>query len=449
MRRVIRENAPCAALAAAGAATMAWLALYGFAWNDYEVEVKPAIDALLAGNVGAFLRLAPAYGGSVLERAPFALATELWGGGALAIYRMMALPCLLASVVLAVVLVARMRAAGSSRLARGTVLALCVANPLTLIALELGHPEELLGGCLCVLAVLAAAGRRELPAGVLLGLAVANKEWALLAAAPVLLALPPGRRLRCAAVATALAAAVLAPLLLSSGGQFASNVGTLASSPSVIFQPWQAFWFFGSHGALVHGLFGAPKYGYRQAAPWAGRVSHPLILLVGAAIGAALWLRPQPRVPRRLRLLGPRRPLTARTALLALALLLLLRCALDTWDTAYYALPFLLALLAYDALGHAGAPPLLALVATALVWISFEWLPGRVSPDAEAALFLAWTLPLALVLGAALVLAVRPGAEDAAQSTVVSSLGRLVSTSAPFSVTTTRSSIRTPSAPGR
>jgi len=99
MRLRIRENALCAFLAAAGTATMAWLGLYGFAWSDYETEARPAFGALTHGHVLEFLRLAPAYGGSLVERAPFALLPGLWGGGELAVYRMVALPCLLAAAV--------------------------------------------------------------------------------------------------------------------------------------------------------------------------------------------------------------------------------------------------------------------------------------------------------------------------------------------------------------
>ena len=106
-------------MACAGCAVTAWLGLYGFAWNDYETEAKPAFDALVAGHVSSFLALAPAYGGSLVERAPFALLPGLWGGGALAVYRMVALPCLLAAAVLGVWLVTRMRTAGAGRLARG------------------------------------------------------------------------------------------------------------------------------------------------------------------------------------------------------------------------------------------------------------------------------------------------------------------------------------------
>src|SRR5664280_2279114 len=142
MRRIARENAPCALIALAGCAVLAWLGLYGFAWNDYDNEARAAFDALVHGHVEQFLRLAPAYGGSLVERAPFALIPGLWGGGELAVYRMVALPCQLASALLGVWLVARMRGEGRPALHR---------------ALEVGHPEELLGACLCVAAVLLAS----------------------------------------------------------------------------------------------------------------------------------------------------------------------------------------------------------------------------------------------------------------------------------------------------
>jgi hypothetical protein len=428
MRRIVRENAGCAFLAACGCAAMAWLGLYGFAWSDYETETQPAFTALTHGHLLEFLRLAPAYGGSLIERAPFALLPGLWGGGALAVYRAVAVPCLLATALLGVWLLARMRRAGSPRLARAVTLGLCVANPLTLRALEVGHSEELLGACLCVAAVLIAAGRapgreRALLAGALLGLAIANKEWALLAAGPVLLALPPRRRVWCLASASVTAGLVLLPLVLvSSGGFLASTRAAAAPSASVIFQPWQLWWFFGQHGALVHGAFGAVKPSYRVAPAWAGAVSHPLVLLAGLAIAAALWPRAR------------RRALSEQKALLALTLALLLRCLLDTWDTSYYTLPFLLSLLAWEVSEQPRRPPVLALVCTALAWVSFQWLPEHATADLQSAAFLAWSAPFAGWLSLRLFCAGdRAPAEeppaDAAYETTVSSLGRLVSTS--------------------
>ncbi len=388
LRVFVRENALCALFAGAGTAAMVWLGLYGFGWNDYETEAKPAFEALTHGHVLEFLRLAPAYGGSLVERAPFALLPGLWGGGELAVYRMVALPCLLAVAALGVWLVAQLRRPGAggigipaSRFARGVALGLCVANPLTLRALELGHPEELLGGALCVAAVLFAARERPVWAGLALGLAIANKEWALLAIGPVLLALP-SRRALCMACAAAVAAFVLAPLALVGSSGFVASTRGAAAPPSSIFQPWQAFWFLGRHGPVVHGLFGVAKPGYRTAPGWVGTISHPLIVAVSLPLTALAWGR------------GRR---GQSDALLLLALLLLLRCVLDTWDTVYYMIPFVLALLAWESLGERRRPALLALSCTVLGWVSFVWLPEHVSADAQSACFLAWTMPLILV----------------------------------------------------
>ena len=374
----MRENALCALAASAASAAMGWLGLYGFAWNDYEVEAQPAFYALTHGHVLEFLRLAPAYGGSLVERAPFALLPGLWGGDQLAVYRMAAVPCLLAGAMLGVWLCARMRAAGRPLLWRAVALGICVANPLTLRALELGHPEELLGACLCIGAVALAGRGRAVWAGALLGLAIANKEWALLAAGPMLLALPSshGESLRwrqpalCLASAGAMVTIVLAPLVLVSSGGFATNARATVSPQGMIFQPWQLWWFLGSHGPLVHGLFGVPKPGYRTGPAWTNTISHPLIVVVGLGLAGALWLQRRHRAGTA--------TLSVGDALLTLALVLLVRCVLDTWDTAYYALPFVLALLAWEVCEeNVRRPPVLALMSAVLAWGSFQWLPAH------------------------------------------------------------------------
>ena len=125
-------------------------------------------------------------------------------------------------------------------------------------------------------------------------------------------------------------------------------------------------------------------------------------------------------------------------ALLLLALLLLLRCVLDTWDTVYYMIPFMLALLTWESLGERRRPAVLALSCTVLGWVSFEWLPEHVSADAQAAFFLAWTVPLIVGLALrlyapALTSRLTRGARAAhlisAQEITVSSLESRVSTS--------------------
>ncbi len=416
MRRVVRENALCAFMAGAACAAMAWLGLYGFAWTDYEHEVQPAFEALAHGHPLAFLQLAPVYGGSLVERAPFALLPGLWGGGSLAVYRMVALPCLLASAALGIWLVARMRSEGRSALARGVTLAVCVANPITLIALEFGHPEELLGACLCVAAVLFASRGRALWAGALLGLAIANKQWALLAVGPVLLALPARRRLPSLASAGAVLAAVVGPLLVAwnTASPAVAHSRAVAEAPGAIFQPWQLWWFLGTPNHVPPLKSGSPyplsapltsHPQWRLTPPWLPGIVHPLILAVGVALVAAFWLK-------RRRETGAG-AVGERDALLLLALVMLVRCLLDEWDFIYYLLPFVLALLAWEVTGpRRDRPPVLALSSSALAWVSFEWLPSHAAPDLQAAFFIAWSLPLALALGVRLFKPPAPAAPE-------------------------------------
>jgi hypothetical protein len=387
----LRAHAPALLFAAVGVWSMFFLGLYGFAWSDYDVEATPAYDALISGHVWRFVTLLPGYGGSLELRAPFALLPSLWGGDDLAVYRAVALPCLLAAALLAVWLVAQMRRLGASRLARGATIGLCVANPITMQALVYGHPEELLGAVLCVAAVLAATRGRALWAGALLGLAIVNKDWALLAAGPVLLALPAGRT-RATLMALALSALFYAPMItaqvLAHGGSGTALANTTSGR---IFQPWQAWWFLGSLGHPVYGTFGTLKIGYRTPPAWLTYVPHPLIIMLGSAISLAAARR----VRSGLRL----------DPLALLALLLAVRCAFDSWDTLYYPLPLIMAVLAWESVR--GRPPLFTLLGTAVTWAIFVSLPGHISPDAQAVLF---QLVAVVVLSALSLAVFAPGA---------------------------------------
>ena len=107
-----------------------------------------------SSSAGAGIRRLAAAAGAV------ALIAKLTGGGELAIFRLAAAPCLAAAAVLGVWLAAASRRMGRARSAGLLALVVCVANPLTFTALKFGHPEELLGGVLCVAAVLAAGRGR-------------------------------------------------------------------------------------------------------------------------------------------------------------------------------------------------------------------------------------------------------------------------------------------------
>ncbi|HWE08327.1 MAG TPA: hypothetical protein VG325_03165 [Solirubrobacteraceae bacterium] len=389
MSSVRRREIALAAAAAAGALlVMAWLALHDGPWPDWRTEARPAVDSLLAGHVLRFLQLAPTYGGSLILRAPFVMVTKLWHGRDLAIYAAGAVPCLAATGALGVWLAARMRSRGASLLAVAVALLLCVANPLALPALELGHPEELLGAVLCVAAVLCALHDRPTWAAVLLGLAMANKEWAVVAVGPVLVALPRGRA-RALLVSGAVAAAVMAPLIIGASGGFVAQATATGLNTGPTFQPWQLWWFFGSHGHAVKGL----SAGYRTAPAWIGGLGHTLVIAIMPPL-TALYAR------RRAHCAQPR---PNHHVLLLLALLLALRCALDPWDISYYSLPFLLTLLSWEALGFA-RPPVLTLAATFAAWFIFRetsTLALNLSGNAQAMAFAVVSIPSIVALAGA------------------------------------------------
>jgi hypothetical protein len=381
LRRSLRLLAP-SSLAAVALWTMASMTLLTVAFTDYEVEALPSVAALLHGNAQGFLDHLPAYGGSLVIRAPFAWFADALGGGELAVYRALAVPCLAAAAWLGVSLWSRLARPGrAAGLAAWAALAVVVVNPVMLPALRIGHPEEILGAVLCVAAVLAALGDRPVLAGVLLGLAVANKAWAIFAIVPVLVALEERRFLALSAGA-AVAGVILVPTLI--GGSTAGRVTGPTGDAGDIFQPWQIYWFLGDHAGTVMGLSGE-KPGFRTGPGWVAGVAHPLVVAVPLLVAAAA---------------AALRRVSREQALLLLALCMLLRCVLDPWNTAYYHLPFLFALAAYEVAVRRRAPAG-ALAATAAVYLGMTTAEGHVSPEVQAALYLAWTLPTCAALSAA------------------------------------------------
>lgn len=378
--RPMRRLALPALVAAACAVACGWTQLVDYLWTDYEWSGHPQFEALVHGHFAAFLNGASVEAPSFLLRAPFALSTLLWGGGSLAVYRMVAVPGLLAGAVLGVVLWSlRERAHPDARWSL-IVVALAAGNPLTLRALSFGHPEEILGAALCIGAVLAAIWQRPWLAAVLLGLALGNKAWAVLAIAPVFVALER-RRWAVIALACGIAALFVAPFLV-----FGARGGVLGAGQTYSqFQPWQLWWPLGEHGHVIRGTLGEIKVGYRAAPGWIGPISHPLIALLVVPATLLWWRR---------RGVGT----TSTDPLLLLALLLLARCVLDVVDNAYYHLPFLLALLAWEALARA-RPPVLSLLAAGVVWLVTVKLPLVITPDAQYAAYMAFALPALAALG--------------------------------------------------
>lgn len=371
------------AVAVAALLVLAHFGLSGL--SDWGQEARPAVNELLAGHITHFFQLAPIYGGSLLLRAPFLLATKLWHGGALAIYRMSAVPCLLALGVLAVWLGARMRAAGASAWARVVVVALCAANPLALSALQYGHAEELLSAVLGVAAVLCALHDRPIWAAILLGLAIADKQWAVLAVGPVLVALPR-RRVAALLITGGVAGLIMSPFLLA--GSFGGQASNVSLTTGTIFFPTQIWWFFGSHAHNVS-VPGHPLEMFRTPPSWLGAMGHSLVVVLMPPLALLYaWLR--------------RDDVRARgtEVLLLLALLFALRCILDPWDNSYYPLPFLLALMTWEA-HRFTRPPVISLLATFAAWFTLRETGGFVlnlSTDTQALIFTAVAVPAAVAL---------------------------------------------------
>jgi hypothetical protein len=147
--------------------------------------------------------------------------------------------------------------------------------------------------------------------------------------------------------------------------------------------PWNIWW------PLSH-LGSVPVAGERWLGPaWVPVVSHPLIVVAGIGLGVALWRR------------RDRRP---EDALLLLAVVLLLRCVLDSWNNEYYHVPFLVALVAWEVVHRRGLPYLSLGVALAagLTFLPTLEVLYRDSAGHAARSFLVymtWALPLLAGLG--------------------------------------------------
>ena len=397
-----RDLAISAALLLAAAALAALLAVRSPLGLDYVGQpgvlcdcAATPIRALAHGRVHEFLVTQPLMGSvSLLLRAPFAaIGLHLGNGSDLDLYRFGAFPCLLAAGLLAVYLFRRMRELRRPPLACLLVPALVAVNPLTTRALRYGHPEELLAAALCVAALLAAGRGRGLLAGLLLGAAVATKQWAVLAIAPVIIAAGEDRG-RLVIAAAASAALLIVPMALADSTRFlTANHGAGVVAGSVM--PTNVWFGFGTDVPVVISAGGATTPP-RSLPSTLAAISHPLILAVGFGL-ALLWWR-------------TRRGTRAEDALLLFALIMLVRCLLDPLTNSYYHLPFLMALAAWEGLRRRGAP-LLTVASTLLIAFTMALANSGISAVELNRFYLAWALPLAGVLG---VLVFRPQGSPAA-----------------------------------
>jgi hypothetical protein len=353
MRRII-------ALAGLGSVVLAATSRLG---SDYSWDAGPAISALARGDVHGFVS-APAQMGpaSLFLRAPLAV---LAGPDSIWAYRLGALVCMLALVALGALLARR--AGATAGLAAGLLL---VLNPVVLDALHLGHPEELLGAALCVAAVLLVR-ERPVAGAIALGAALATKQWALIAVFPVLAAAPQGGRMRVALTAAGAAAAVIVPFALADPHAFVSALHNPVLGVSSLRNG--NIWGFVAVSRDVS--LGGTDVATVYAAPgWLQDIAHPAVAVLTLGLGALALRR---------RALDP---------LALLAFLMLLRCALDPWDHAYYHAPFLAALIAWEVL-EARRVPLVAALSAAWLGIVF-----KLHLPLSDLLYTLWALPSAMWL---------------------------------------------------
>jgi hypothetical protein len=345
-------------------------------------NASPAIDALVGGHFDRFAGLHPWMGSfSLLLRWPFAALAEAVHASDLAVYKFGVFPCVLGVGLVALYLCELLRARGRSPATRIAVVAVCLVNPVTFRALELGHPEDLLAGAMCVAAVLIASRGRPVAAGLVLGLAFVTKQWAIVAAAPALL-VAPSHRIRLGASAAAVAIAVTLPLLaldphrLVTITQEASK--TKGSGPASVWTPFtidrKRRFFDGSEYRTATG---------HQLPSALHPIPKLLIVLAPFPLAFLLWRR---------------RRVALEDAIGLLALVLLLRCMLDPVSNGYYYAPFLFALAGYETLRRRG-PPLLTIAVAAAVWATFE-LPS--SRGVVTTAWVVWALPLTIFMFVAL-----------------------------------------------
>jgi Glycosyltransferase family 87 len=326
---------------AAVAAASAWMAVTFANPGDWPVDSWPAIDALAHGHVGRYLSAEALMGPvSTLVQTPFAAVAD---GSQLDVYRWATFPCLLAAGLLGLYLAAIARRRGAASLGQVLIAGLCLVNPLTVEALKNGHPEEILTAALAIAAIASAGEGRKGRATLLLGLALASKQWAVIAIPPTLMALP-GSRVRVGIVAVVIATALTAPALIASPGSFANVHDAAATTPRVV-GPWSV-WYPAATVKTEALPVERPRLvaHVHEAPPLARSLSHPLIVLLAFAVPLALASR--------------RRSfsLDGADAMALMAMLALLRSALDPVDNIYYHEPLLLALIGWDAFSSRGLP---------------------------------------------------------------------------------------------
>jgi hypothetical protein len=336
-------------------------------------NAAPALGALIDGDVGRAIDVQPIMGPvSLVLRWPFAAAGNALGGRQLE-YAFGAAACLWVLALFAGWLAVRTQRVSRERLAGPVVALVLVANPATLAALSSGHPEEIVAATLATAAVIAAGRDRVALTGVLLALAVATKPWAALAGPVALLVLARGYT-RTIVIGAVLAASLLGPMAALNPERAKAGADVLREWKRV--NPASIWWPLAEQRPVSH-VSGLPDVAVMPAGLTrsAGQLAVGLLTL-GLSLAYA----------RR------RRPVELTDGLALLAGIMLARGVLDPFNLLYYAVPFVVALVAWETLARRGIP-VISIAASLALWATLGN-PAE-NRDLTCVLYLAWSLPLA------------------------------------------------------
>jgi hypothetical protein len=358
----------------------AWLSWRAHFNPDYFQDAGPAIDSLIHGRFSEFLHERPVMGPlSLVLRAPFALLSRITGnGGPLdgyeAAYQFGVFPCVFAAGLFGIGIAEILRRGRKPWPYQWLALVLCMVNPASARALALGHPEEILAAVLLAGALIAAVYDRAGMAAGGVALALLTKQWAIFGILPTAIVIGWQRIKRPLAIGAAVCALIAVPLLIADANSLIhANFDQFDIKYEAV-QPASVWWPF-TEEAHVPG-----RPGFHELTPFLRHGSRPLIVALGLLIPLLLARRLRQDVVRR--------------ALPLLALVMLMRCFLDPVNNGYYHVPFLLALIAADALAGYITPTIVAVIALEVT--------SRLAKHGDLALlcgvYLAWVLPFAVYL---------------------------------------------------
>jgi hypothetical protein len=220
--------------------------------------------------------------------------------------------------------------------------------------------------------------RRPWLAAVLIALTVLNKQWGVVAAPTVIVALGlevGWRRLRGPAyVLLGILALLVVPLVVVDASSLFDTTKRLVDLRGTYVFP--ADIWYGIPPDLSPAKAALSQTGLRDMPDWLGLIARPLIVAMGVVMPLVFMRRMRENVTMR--------------APVVLALVMLLRCALDPADNGYYHAPFVLALLVADALSGRYYATVAAIALTAAPTVV------KFSPEGLSAFYSVWA-PLFVV----------------------------------------------------